>query len=309
MELIQLISFHEIVKTGSFSKASSKILRSQSAVSHQIKKLEQELGIKLFERLGKTIKLTDEGKILFDVCSEFFNDLENVKKIYEDMQQGKSGSLTIVTSSAMITYILPNAIKMFIDQFARIKFKLITCATTFEIPGKILNGEADFGIGPRMGHVALEKLNFLSWKFFDKVLLMAKDHPLSKEKSITLADIAKYPLILYREGTVIRKSVQEAFIRNNLSYEIVMEMDVAENIKKYVEIGIGLSVLSSLAFTEEDKKRLLLLDINHLLGKTEYGIYLRKDKYITTPMKQFIKFFAPELFDRLPSYKARNHPS
>lgn len=305
MELIQLLSFHQIVKTGSFSKASSNIFRTQSAVSHQIKNLEQELGIKLFERLGKTIKLTEEGKILFDVCSAFFNDLDNVKRIYGDMQQGKYGSLIIVTSSAMITYILPNVIKMFIDQFAGIKFKLITCAITFEIPRMILNGEADFGIGPKMDQVSSQKLDFLSWKSFDKVLLMAKDHPLSKKKDITLADIAKYPLILYRDGTMIRKSVEEAFNRNNLSYEIVMEMDVAENIKKYVEIGIGLSVLSSLAITHEDRNRLFLFDINHLLGKTEYGIYFRKDKYITTAMKQFIKFFAPELFDNLPSYKAQ----
>jgi len=301
MEFIQLLSFHQIVKTGSFSKASNSIFRSQSAVSHQIKNLEKELGVKLFERFGKIIKLTEEGKILFDILSAFFNDLDNVKRIYGDMQQCKSGSLTIVTSSAMITYILPNVIKIFTNQFAKIRFKLVTCTNTFEIPRMILNGEADFGIGPKMDQVSSQKLAFLSWKFFDKVLLMAKDNPLSKKKNITLADIAKYPLILYREGTVIRKSVEGAFIRNNLSYEIAMEMDVAENIKKYVEMGIGLSVLSSLAITREDKNRLFLFVTNHLFGKTEYGIYLRKDKYITTAMKQFIKYFAPELSDNIPS--------
>jgi len=303
MELIQLLSFHHIVKTGSFSKASSNIFRSQSAVSHQIKNLEKELGIKLLERPGKRIKLTEEGRILFDVISAFFNDLDNVKRIYGDMQQGKCGSLTIATSSSMITYILPNVIKMFIDQFAGIKFKLITCAISIEIPRMILNGEAEFGIGAKIDRVSSEKLDFISWKSFDKVLLTAKGHPLSKKKNITLADIAKYPLILYREGTMTRKSVEEAFIRDNLSYEIVMEIDVAENIKKYVEIGIGLSVLSSLALTREDKNKLFLFDITHLLGKIEYGIYFRKDKYVTTAMKQFIKFFAPGLFDNLPSYK------
>jgi len=305
MELIQLLSFHHIVKTGSFSKASSNIFRSQSAVSHQIKNLEKELGIKLLERPGKRIKLTEEGRILFDVISAFFNDLDNVKRIYGDMQQGKCGSLTIATSSSMITYILPNVIKMFIDQFAGIKFKLITCAISIEIPRMILNGEAEFGIGAKIDRVSSEKLDFISWKSFDKVLLTAKGHPLSKKKNITLADIAKYPLILYREGTMTRKSVEEAFIRDNLSYEIVMEIDVAENIKKYVEIGIGLSVLSSLALTREDKNKLFLFDITHLLGKIEYGIYFRKDKYVTTAMKQFIKFFAPGLFDNLPSYKVQ----
>lgn len=301
MELIQLLSFYQIAKTGSFSKASEHIFRSQSAVSHQIKNLEEELGIKLFDRLGKIIRLTEEGRILFDFCSGFFEDLDNLKKIYEDIQEGKCGNLTIVTSSAVITYILPNVIKTFIDQFPGIKFKLITCAITFEIPRIILNGEADFGIGPKMDHVCSEKLDFLSWKFFDKVVLVARDHPLCKKRNITLADVAKYPLILYREGTMIRKSVEEAFMRNNLSYEIVMEMDVAENIKRYVERGLGVSVLSSLAFTDIEKEKFCLFDINHLLNKTEYGIYLRKDKYMTTAMKEFIRFFAPEICENLSS--------
>ena len=297
MEFIQLVSFYQIAKTGSFSKASFNISRTQSAVSHQIRNLEEEFGIKLFDRIGKKIKLTDEGRILFDVLDPFFDKLDNVKRIYEDMKQCKSGSLTIVSSSAMITYILPNVIKKFINQFAQIKFKLMTCATTFEIPRMILDGETDFGIGPKMDDISSDKLNFLSWKMFDKVILMSKDHPLSKKNKITLADIAKHPLILYTEGTVIRKSVEEAFIRNNLHYEIVMEMDVAENIKKYVEMGVGLSVLSSLAISRKDKNRLFIANINHLLGKTEYGIYFRKGKYITAIMKQFVKFFAPELLD------------
>ena len=304
MELIQLFAFHQIVKTGSFSKASTNIFRSQSAVSHQIKNLEKELNIELFERLGKTIRLTEAGKILFDFMNSFSNDLDNLKRIYEDMRQGKSGSLTIATSSAVITYILPNVIKMFVDHFPKTKIKLFTCIDSFQIPQLILNGEADFGIGPKINQAPTQKLSFLSWKFFDKILLTAKSHSLSKKKKITLADIARYPLILYGGGTIIRKSVEEAFIQNNLSYEIIMEMDVAENIKKYVEMGIGISILSSLAFTPADKARFSLRSINHLMGKTEYGIYLRKDKYITAAMKQFVKCFAPEVHDILPPYKS-----
>ncbi len=297
MEFIQLVSFYQIAKTGSFSKASQNIYRTQSAVSHQIRNLEEEFGVKLFDRIGKKIRLTDEGRILIDALDPFFDKLDNVKRIYEDMKQCKSGSLTIVSSSAMITYILPDVIKKFLNQFAQIKFKLVSCSITSKIPRMILDGETDFGIGPKMDEISSDKIEFISWKLFDKVLLMSKDHPLSKKKKITLADIPKYPLILYTEGTVIRKSVEEAFIRNNLHYEIVMEMDVAENIKKYVEMGVGLSVLSSIAISRKDKNRLFIVNINHLLGKTEYGIYFRKGKHITAIMNQFVKFFAPELLD------------
>ena len=85
MELIQLLSFYQIVKTGSFSKASQNILQLQSAVSHQISNLEKELNIKLFERLGRKIRLTEEGEVVSGVISSFVNDLENTKSAIEDI--------------------------------------------------------------------------------------------------------------------------------------------------------------------------------------------------------------------------------
>jgi DNA-binding transcriptional LysR family regulator len=302
MELSQLSSFLQIVRTGSFSKASECVFRSPSAISHQIKNLEQELEIKLFKRLGKTIRLTEEGKILFDISDRFFNDLDKIKRMFEDMQQSQAGSLVIITSSAIITYTLPNVVKMFLHEFKKIKFKLITCSITSEIPRMIVEGEAHFGIGPRINTSFRKNLNFIPWKSFDKILITAKGHPLSKKSVIKLADIAKYPIILYREGTVMRQSVEEAFDHNELSYEIIMEMDVAENIKKYVEMGVGLSIVSSLTLTPEDKKRFFSLSLDNLLGNTGYGIYYRNDKYITNAMRQFLKFFAPELNTNLFSF-------
>ena len=77
-----------------------------------------------------------------------------------------------------------------------------------------------------------------------------------------------------------------------------MELDVAESIKKYVEIGVGISVLSSLTITDEDKSRFCCFNANRFFGRTNYGLYYRKDKYITSAMRQFIAFFAPELLDK-----------
>ena len=298
MELIQLLSFYQIVKTESFSKASKIMFRSQSALSHQIKNLEKELNIKLFERLGRKIRLTEEGKLLCGVISSFVNDLDNVKRTIEDMHQCKFGSVTIAASSAIMTYILPDIIRMFVDQFPKVKYKLITCTVTSEIEPMVLDGGIDFGIGPRSRQLLPQRLNFLFWKSFDKVLITSKKHPLSKKRNVKLLDIAKFPLILYREGTVIRKDVEEAFVSNKLPYETIMELDVAESIKKYVEIGIGISILSSLTLTNEDKERFGCFNVNSLFGRTNYGIYYRKDKYITSAMRQFMTFFAPELCDK-----------
>jgi len=299
MEINQLLSFFQIVQTGSFSKASERVFKSQSAVSHQITNLEKELKVKLLERLGRSVRLTQEGKTLFNLANNFFYELDNLKGIFEDIQHSKIGNLSIVTNNAVIMYMLPKIIKTFKDEFPGVKLKLINNTIMSEIISEVLDGEADFAIGPKSTQGIPTKINFLFWKSFDRILIMLKNNPLNKKKAIELNDIAAYPLILYREGSVIRKDIEEAFVRNNLPCHLVMETDVAESIKKYVEIGIGVSILSSLTITKKDKVKFVLRNVNHLFGSTDYGIYYRPDKYITAAMKQFIKIFSPELYHSL----------
>lgn len=165
----------------------------------------------------------------------------------------------------------------------------------------ILNGKIDFGIGTR-DQLISNKLDFITWKSFDRILMADKNHPICKKKTITLADIAKYPLILTRFGSTA-KVVDEVFVDNKLPYEIVMEMDTLEFIKYFLKDGTGLSIFSSIALTEADEKLLTVINVRHLFGKSDYGIYFSKDKYISMVMNHFINFIAPEIADQLTSRK------
>jgi LysR family cys regulon transcriptional activator len=299
MEIIQLLSFYHIVKTGSLKKASTHVFRTESALSHQIKNLEKELGVELLRRLGRGIMLTQEGEILFNTIRTFLSDLEGLKKIYIDISGGKVGSLTISSSSSVMRYVLPNVIKKFIKRFPRIKFKFISCGLTSEIAPLVAEGEADFGIGLRLNRLLSGNISFLLWKSFDIVLVSAKNHPLTKKRRIGLSDISRYPLILFRKGTTLRDHIEHVFITNNLPCNIRIEADVAEYIKTYVEMGIGLSILSCLTLTPSDRKRLAVFNITNLFGKADYGIYYKKDQHISTAMKHFIEVFSPELLGRI----------
>ena len=296
MELKQLISFHQIIRTGSFSKAAEKVFRTQSALSHQIRNLEEELNVKLFEKHGKMILLTWEGKCLFDFIDRFLDDMDNLKKIYEDVKWGRRGPLVIATSNAVCTYCLTDIIKRFIKQTPNIKFKIIASTNMADIQSMILDGTAHLGIGARFYPNLSNKLEFYRWKSFDRLLLVNKEHPLCGKKTITIHDIAEYPLILYKEGSILRKDVEESLNRNNLPYEIVIEMDDADNLKKFVEMGIGISILSSLTITNEDLKKFVIFNVNNLFNTIEYGIYCRKNEFITTAARNFIKIFAPDVF-------------
>ncbi len=295
MEFNQLLSFYQIIRTGSFTRASEKVLRTQSALSHQIRNLEAELNVNLFDRSGHNLKLTWEGEVLLEVISKFLVDIDNLKRIYADAREGKRGTLTIATSSAIMTYCMGDVITRLNVHAPHIKFKFIASTNVREIHRILLDGAADVGIGARLSTEMSDKLDFVYWRSFSKMLLAKKGHPLARRKDLGLVDVAQYPLILYREGTQLRRDVEEAFKRHGLRYDVIIESDVADTIKKYVGMGLGIAILSSLAITESDRKVLLLRNVDHLLKQMDYGIYYRKGTFITTPMREFIRLFAPDL--------------
>ena len=301
MEIIKLLSFYQIVKTGSFSRASENVFRSRSALSYQIKCLEEDFKIKLLDRSGKKVILTEAGAMLFKIISTFLNDIEKLEKCYKDMQSGLYGTLTLAVSRNVMTYWFTKIIKSFTVEFPSIKFKLYTQSNSSLIQEMILNGNIDFGIGSR-DQLISDKIDFITWKSFDRILMADKNHPICKKKTVTLADIAQYPLILTRWGGT-RKVVEEAFVQNKLDYEIVMEMDTLEFIKYFLKDSAELSIFSSIALTEADKKRLAVMNVRHLFDKIDYGIYYSRDKYISTVMTQFINFIAPELADQITPHK------
>ncbi len=298
MELIQLMSFYEIVRTGSFSKASEKVFRSQSAISHQIKNLENELNVKLFERLGRSVKLTTEGKMLLNIANKIFDDLGNLTRVYSDMRRGNGGTLTIAASGSVMIYLMPDIIKNFVKHFPQVNFRLVTCTFVSEITSLILSGDVDFGVGVKSDLSLPDKVNWFLWKSYDMFLVIPKGHPLSRRRTIGVIDIAAYPHILYRKG-ILRKVVEKTYARNRVNIDIRMEVDYAENLKSYVDMGIGVGIVSSVTLTKADKKRFALINVSDLFGKVDAGIYWNKGKYMSVVMKKFIELFAPEIAYRI----------
>jgi DNA-binding transcriptional LysR family regulator len=247
------------------------------------------------------VKLTEEGKILFDVVSDFLNDLDKLKALFEDVGQSNVGHLAVAARSPVVTYILPDVILKFKRLFPGIRLKLISRGFVSELIALVSEGTVDFAIAPKFGEIHSKNIEFVFWKSFDTVLIMAQDHPLTAaEKTIDLADIAACPLIFYGAGAVVRPIVEDAFRKNNLRYEVVMEVDELENIKKYVERGIGVSIISTIAISDEDSNRFAFVDVTNYFGRIEFGLYVRKDKWVKNAMKQFLDLFSPDLYNKLP---------
>ena len=299
MEINQLKSFYEIVKTGSFSKASTNLFVSPSAVTHQIRNLEKDLNIKLFERIGKTVKLTQGGKLLSDAVRIFLYDLDRLKKLSDEIRECKTGRLSIAATNGIMLSVLPDIVSGFKRAFPEIKFNLISRSLLLELLPMLANEDIDLAVGPRSDLILPSNVIFLFWKSFSTILLTDKRNPLRKKKTIELADIGAHSLILFRKGGMVRKAVDDAFIQANLPYEVTIESDGAENAKEYVKRRIGITILPSFTLGPEDRDRLWSCDVSHLFGKTDYGIYYRKNKYMDSAFKHFIKSLAPELSQHL----------
>jgi DNA-binding transcriptional LysR family regulator len=308
MEISQLRTFCEIVKAGSYAKASKKLFISQSAMSHQIKNLEDELHIKLFQRLGNKKILTDPGRIFLNAVSKFLEELDDLKRLCGDIRDSKTGNLSIATSTGVLIHILPDMIRAFGQEFPQIRLKFVSRGACSELVDLVKNDTTDLAIGPAYTQALPTEVCFIEWKVFDRVLITAKNHPLSTKKALRLADMSSYPLILPRRDTTTTQIVEKVFLEHGLPCEVIMEMDGVENTKKYVRMGLGIAVVASYTLTKEDREVFRRHDVSDFFGKARYGIYYRKDKYFTTAMKQFIRIFSTELYETLLSHRSGPTP-
>ena len=246
MEFQQLRGFYFSAKMGSLTKAAEKMSITQSAVSQQIKALEYELGVKLFNRYGPKKDLTPDGELFLNLISPLIQEIDSLKITFEDVKGSQKGVLTIAATTFMIMSHLPVVIKKFKQQYPSVRFTILE-RRWCEIINLANAGEIDFGITPnRDPHPSLDtyKLDPI-----ERVLITPPDHPLAKMDKITIEDIASHPIVTYEKGLITRKEFDHVFKNYNLEPDVVMEATNAETIKRYVEIGIGIAVIPQSALS------------------------------------------------------------
>ena len=296
MEMQQLRGFFYTVRLGSLTKAAEKLSVTQSAVTQQLKNLELDLGVSLFDRFGPRKELTPDGQLLFDLIAPVVQEFEGLKNTYQDIKGQEHGSMTLAATTVMIMNFLPFIIKRFTRQYPHIRF-IILERRWAEIIELAQLGEIDMGIAPivnmptNLHHFPLEPIG--------RVLITSLGHPLAQKSLVTLEDIAQYPMIAYEAGTVARGEVDRVFQRAQLEIEVVLEATNAETIKRYVEMGIGISVIPKIALMPEQNSRLVAIPVHDQFEETHYGVILRKGKHLTRWAKHFLLLLNPALHDRL----------
>ena len=295
MNFQQLRIIHETIRQNyNLTEAANALFTSQSGVSKHIKDLEDELGVELFVRKGKRLLgLTDPGKELAGVVERILLDVKNVKRLAEQFSKRDQGRLTIATTHTQARYALPAVVAQFKKVFPQVHLVLHQ-SSPGEIVSMLLDGIADIGIATEALESVIELASFPYYTWHHAVIV-PPGHPLESVHPLTLEAIAEFPIITYHEGFTGRAGIDEAFAKAGLILDIAMSALDADVIKTYVELGLGVGIVASMAFNRERDTRLNLLDSSHLFQKNTTNISIRRGHYLRGYAYRFIELCLPSL--------------
>lgn len=276
------------------SATAESLYTSQPGISKQIRLLEDELGVQIFQRSGKHLTdITPAGKAIITVAGEIMDKTENIRQIAQEFSDDQKGSLAIATTHTQARYALPPLIKVFIRKYPQVALHMHQ-GTPVQISELASKGTVDFAIATE----ALELFNNLvmmpcyQW---NRSVVVPKDHPLAGEKTITLEKIAEYPIVTYVFGFTGRSELDKAFNAKGLKPQVVFTATDADVIKTYVRLGLGIGIIASMAYDPGLDEGLIAIDAGHLFRPSTTKIGFRRGTFLRGYMYDFIELFAPHL--------------
>ncbi len=289
----------ETVRQGfNLTLVAERLATSQPGVSRQLKELEDELGVELFVRAGRRLLgLTEPGKTALPIVERLLLEHENLRRAGADFARADEGLLTVAATHTQARYALPAAVKDFCAAHPRVSLHLQQ-GSPRQIGQQVASGEVDLGVATE-ALADFPDLVALPCYRWTHVLVVPRGHPLATEAAAgqapALQRLAAFPLVTYEPGYTGRGHIDEAFARAGLDVHIVLQAMDADVIKTYVELGLGVGVIASVAFDEARDSGLVALDARHLFATNTTRIALRRGTLLRGYVYDFIETFAPTL--------------
>ncbi|NOX27194.1 MAG: HTH-type transcriptional regulator CysB [Gammaproteobacteria bacterium] len=295
MKLQQLRFVREVARNGlNVSTAAQSLNTAQPGVSSQIRQLEDELGIDIFLRHGKRLTgITEPGYQVVAMIERVLQDADSIKRVAEEFSQQETGSLSIATTHTQARYSLPPAIKRFTEQYPKVSLSIHQGNPT-QICEYVLSGEADIAIATE-AIATYDELATLPCYDWNRCVIAPPDHPLFADESLTLESLSQYPIITYDYAFAGRSKINKAFSDQGLTPDIVLTAIDSDVIKTYVELGLGVGILASVAFSAERDTTLNAIDASHLFETSTVRIGIRRGSYLRSYIYDFAQYFAPHL--------------
>ena len=275
MKLQQLRYIVEIQRQGlNVSEAAEALFTSQPGISKQVKLLEDELGVTIFERSGKRFSgLTEPGKAVLAIAERILRDADNLKRASSDFASGTTGRLVLAATHTQARYALPTVVRDFVAGHPTVKLEMHQGSPT-QIAEWVVAGEADIGIATE----ALDQypqLITLPVRQWSHCLIAPEGHPILESVPLALDELARWPLITYDTAFTGRSRINRAFERIGAQPNVVLTALDSDVIKTYVSLGLGLGIISALAFDAQRDVGLVAVDAAHLFESNTTRLALR----------------------------------
>lgn len=290
MELFQLRSFLRVAEEGSITRAADALYITQPAVTQQIRSLERELGLPLFDRTGRGVRLTEAGLALQDYARRGIAILDECRTVISDLAAGAGGRLAIGAGVTTSIAHLPDWLRSFRSKFPAVDV-LVHTGRSREIAAMVLEREIDLGIVTS----PVEHPNLEARRLFDEdiVLVAPPGHPFTGRPA-SIGDLNDAPLILFPRETGFRTYLDRALTDASVSPTVKMETDSVEAIRSLVQVGLGLSFLPEPAVRADiSSGALVRVQPAGLppLARTTSVVY-RADRYLTAAARGFLSVVA-----------------
>lgn len=295
MNFQQLRAIRETARRGyNLTEVANALFTSQPGISRQIRELEEELGVEIFERNGKRLTgLTNPGKGILPIIDRLLLEAENLRQASEEYSGETKGTLTVATTHTQARYVLPEVVQSFRSAFPDVRVALQQSSPE-HIAEWVLSGNADIGIATEGLSQFDDLISFPCYRW-NHVVVVPDGHPLLALESIGLEQLASYPLITYDLGFTGRSHIDAAFDRAGLATDIVLTAMDSDVIQKYVTLGLGVGIVASMAVEHGREKGLRPIDVSHLFATNVTRLAVRRGAYLRSYIYDFILRFAPDL--------------
>ena len=283
MELKELRTFTTAARLRSISKAAEQLEIGQPTATTHIKKLEDEIGALLFDRVKRPIQLTLAGATLARLANPLLDGIQDL--VAQTAAEEEDGPVSIAAIHVVISHLLLPVVASFHAQFPRSPLR-IRPGHTREIIQMLKDGEVDLGIA--VHNSVSDEFDFVPMFPYERVLMAPLGHPILEEEITSLEQITKWPLVLMGPQTLTRTVLEEELRRKGLNYDLALELDDLDMIKRYVATGIGISIGPRFAIDADDHKRLGIYSLMNLLPVEQAGILTLRGKSLSKPARNFI---------------------
>jgi len=288
-----LRAFCQTARLGSVSRAAEALYVSQPAITLQLQALERDLGVKLFERVGRRLTPSREGQLLFELAKPLVEGIDALDAVFHERVRGlDAGELNVAAGSSTILYLLPGIVEAFRQRHPDVRLSLhnVTGAGGLDL---LRSDAVDLAVGSMLDVPA--DLRYEAAYRFEPMLIVPPDHPLAHKSPLKLEDLSPYGLILPPKRLTTYRMVDLVFQQNRVPYTVALEVGGWEVIKQYVAMGLGISIVTAICLTEADRTRLVARSLAAYFPSRTYGVVVRKGKLLSPQARAFIELIQPSL--------------